>query len=67
MNGNCICDRLTDGLRNGEETKSPLRLAGWGLKTNCTCDRQLYTVKLLYYWPALGPKKLAGLEVWPVL
>jgi hypothetical protein len=35
MNGNCICDRLTDGqtdrLRNGEETKSPLRLAGWGL------------------------------------
>jgi hypothetical protein len=36
MNGNCICDRLTDGqtdgLRNGEETKSPLRLAGWGLK-----------------------------------
>jgi hypothetical protein len=39
MNGNCICDRLTDGrtdgLRNGEETKSPLRLAGWGL-TNCS-------------------------------
>jgi hypothetical protein len=41
MNGNCICDRLTDGrtdrqtdgLRNGEETKSPLRLAGWGLIT----------------------------------
>jgi hypothetical protein len=36
MNGNCICDRLTDrqtdGQRNGEETKSPLRLAGWGLK-----------------------------------
>ena len=25
-------DGRTDGQRNGEETKSPLRLAGWGLK-----------------------------------
>jgi hypothetical protein len=35
MNGNCICERLTDRQRNGEETKSPLRLAGWGLKIRC--------------------------------
>ena len=31
-----ICDRLTDGQRNGEETKSPLRLAGWGLINGCS-------------------------------
>jgi hypothetical protein len=38
-------DRRTDWLRNGEETKSPLRLAGWGLKIEITFIYQMFM-----YW-----------------
>jgi hypothetical protein len=60
MNGNCICDRLTDGqtdrqtdgLRNGEEIKSPLRLASWGLKNSTGhCIAYLEQVTLVIVSP----------------
>jgi hypothetical protein len=44
-----------DGLRNGEETKSPLRLAGWGLKSVIS---EIISHPLTVFYGKLNPNKI---------